>query len=178
MRHGSFFTTFSGIKFYPLDPRPEEILIEDVAHALSLICRYGGHSRTFYSVAQHSCLVSDHLPDEFKFIGLMHDATEAYLGDMVRPLKKQMPEYCNIEDKLWLVIAEKWGLPQIIPDIVKRHDNMALVAEFRDFGPKGGGLFGVDENATTYSETIKPINPFYAERQFLRCFKYLTNERS
>src|ERR1700724_2684254 len=83
---GGWQQTFTGRRFYPLSPRVEDVCIEDIAHALSNICRYGGHCREFYSVAQHCNMVSDWMP-EFKLEGLLHDSPEAYIGDMVRPVK-------------------------------------------------------------------------------------------
>ncbi len=131
-RVGSWFVTFTGTRFWPLDPRPEDIELEDIAHALSNICRFGGHSLQFYSVAQHSVLVSEMLTPENKFVGLMHDATEAYCGDMIRPLKRHMPSYREVEQKIWEAIAIKFGLPMEIPVEVKQADNTALVTERRD----------------------------------------------
>ena len=100
-------------QFWSLDPRPEEIHIEDIAHALSLQCRFAGHVKHFYSVAQHSWYVSQNVPPEFALWGLLHDSAEAYLGDMIRPLKKTKElglEYCIIERQLMTVIAKKFGL--------------------------------------------------------------------
>lgn len=106
--------TFSGKKFYPLDPDPELICIEDIAHALSNECRFGNHSKKFYSVAQHSvqmaanCFKSTVLRKE----ALLHDASEAYLSDICRPLKYSPPFafYREAEERLQRMIYEKWGL--------------------------------------------------------------------
>ena len=87
-RVGDWIQTMSGVIFYPLDPRPEEIRIEDIAHALSHQCRFAGHCREFYSVAEHSVRVSRELPQEFMLWGLLHDASEAYLVDLPRPIKR------------------------------------------------------------------------------------------
>jgi hypothetical protein len=87
-RRGDWMQTFTGRAFYPLDPRPEDIDPVDIAHALSLICRYGGHSSRFYSVAEHCVLMSHAVAPEHALWALLHDATEAYLGDMIRPLKR------------------------------------------------------------------------------------------
>src|SRR4051794_15527189 len=91
-RRGGWITTFSRRQFWPLDPHSDEIHIEDIAHSLSQQCRFGGHSRSFYSVAQHSCLVSALCKANDALWGLLHDASEAYLGDIPRPLKS-LPEF-------------------------------------------------------------------------------------
>ena len=82
----AYSMTASGLGFDPEDPKPEAIVIEDIAHALSNICRFGGHTGSFYSVAQHSVLVSLHTNAKFARAGLMHDASEAYIGDIIRPV--------------------------------------------------------------------------------------------
>lgn len=131
-RKGNWFHTFSGIQFYPLDPRPEDINIEDIAKGLSNTCRFNGHVIKFYSVAQHSVLVSRIVPDEYALEGLLHDGSESYLGDMVRPLKYSLPEYRIIEDKVEECIANKYGLIHPWPECVKEADNILLMTERRD----------------------------------------------
>lgn len=108
-RRGGWMQTYTGKAFYPLDPRPDEVCIDDIAHALSQIPRFGGHARRHYSVAQHSwhmsCLFGNPL---LAYQALLHDAQEAYLGDIVQPLKSclQMPALTGmlpfgvVEDKL------------------------------------------------------------------------------
>lgn len=128
-RRGNWMQTYSGGVIYPLDPRPEEIHIADIAHALSNMCRFGGHCNGFYSVAEHSVLVSRCVPQEHALTALMHDATEAYLVDIPRPIKYDLGNYVEIEDQLWLAIAEKWSLPAIMPSEVKAADNAVLLAE-------------------------------------------------
>jgi uncharacterized protein len=108
--------TFTGKAFVPLDPDPELVVREDIAHALSLLCRYGGHASRFYSVGEHSLLISralerDGAPLDVVRWGLMHDAAEAYLGDVIRPVKRSMPEYRAAEARLLEVIAGVFGLP-------------------------------------------------------------------
>lgn len=122
----------SGKPFFPLDPRPDEIEIDDIAIALSRICRFGGHTTTFYSVAEHSILVSLLVPDEHRLTALLHDATEAYIGDMIRPLKSQIPQFSEIENNLWSAIAERFSLPVEMPSCVKDADVLALAIEKRD----------------------------------------------
>ena len=120
-------------QFWPLDPRPEEIRVEDVARGLAMKCRYGGHVTKFYSVAEHSVYVSQNVPREFARQALLHDASEAYLGDMIRPLKTQ-PEFRAfraVEDKLEALIYARFGvtLTDASCVAVKDADNRILIDE-------------------------------------------------
>jgi hypothetical protein len=128
-RTGSWMQTVSGRPFWPLSPRPEDFDICDIAHALSMLCRFGGHPKFFYSVAEHSVLVSHVLPPELALCGLMHDATEAYCVDVPRPLKRELPQYQAIESGLWMAIAERFNLPDPMPPEVHAADNAVLLAE-------------------------------------------------
>jgi uncharacterized protein len=121
--------TKSGIQFDLLNTTEAMIDIGDIAHALSHICRFGGHSYTHYSVAQHSVLASYIVPEEFALCTLMHDATEAYIGDMVSPLKAVILQFKEIEQNLWEVIAKKYNLPQHLPQEVKLADMQMLKKE-------------------------------------------------
>lgn len=126
---GDWMQTFSGGKFFPLNPRPEDIHLDDIAKALSRLCRFAGHTEMFYSVAQHSVYVSAFVPPEHALCALMHDATEAYLVDVPRPLKKALPGYAEIEQNVWLAIAERFCLPYEMPECIKEADNRVLLAE-------------------------------------------------
>jgi hypothetical protein len=128
---GGWMLTFSKKRFYPLDVSPDDICIEDIAHALSNLCRFGGHSVYPYSVAQHSVLVARLLPPELMLAGLLHDATEAYYVDVPRPVKAILPEYKRLEHKLELIIGKKFGCDFSDPRI-KQADNLMLVTEARD----------------------------------------------
>jgi len=111
-RTGRWVPTFSGGKVWPREPRAEEIRIEDIAHGLSMLCRYTGATRWFYSVAQHSVLVARACRPENKGWGLLHDAAEAYLGDVSAPIRA-MFKYCEFdmaELRLLEVIGVKFGL--------------------------------------------------------------------
>jgi hypothetical protein len=127
--------TYTGGRFYPLDPSPLEVDPVDIAHALSLVCRYGGHVTRFYSVAEHCVLLSHAVSPENALWALLHDAAEAYVGDMVRPLKRMMPAYVDAEDGVLLVIALRFGLewrpdvPWRMPDEVKEADNRIILTE-------------------------------------------------
>jgi hypothetical protein len=96
-RTGDFMQTYTGRQYWPMDPRPHEVYIEDIAHSLSLQCRYAGHCIKFYSVAEHSVLIARHLAatraPEVAFAGLLHDAPEAYCVDIPRPLKPYLTNY-------------------------------------------------------------------------------------
>ena len=109
----SYITTVTGIHFYPLNPNPKDIDIEDIAHALSLICRANGHFRHFYSVAQHSIACAEEAIErgyspEVILGCLLHDASEAYLCDVTRPVKKHIPQYLQAEEKLQEVIWKRF----------------------------------------------------------------------
>lgn len=108
--------TFTGREFFPLNPRADNVDPIDIAHALSLKCRYTGHCEFFFSVAQHSVLLSDYMLHQDAPIvdirwALMHDASEAYLPDVAGPIKRHISGFCEIEDRLLEVIAERFGLP-------------------------------------------------------------------
>ena len=128
---GTYMLTFTGKKFYPLVPNPDLIDIKDIAHALSNICRFTGHVSNFYSVAQHSVLVSKLCQPENALQGLLHDASEAYLSDISRPVKytEKMEGYRKIEANLEKIIFLKYNLPYPMPKDVKWADDMLLLAE-------------------------------------------------
>ena len=109
----SYITTVSGIYFYPLNPNPDDIDIRDIAHALSLICRANGHFMHFYSVAQHCIACAEEAIErgyspEVILGCLLHDASEAYLCDVTRPVKKHIPQYLQAEEKLQEVIWKRF----------------------------------------------------------------------
>jgi len=129
MPKGDYLTTITGRKFWPLDPSVNDIDINDIAWALSRICRYGGHTCIHYSVATHCIAVSYLVPEEYALWALLHDASEAYVGDMVRPLKHMMPEYMAVEEKVVSTIAEAFGLESPMPECVHTADRMITEAE-------------------------------------------------
>lgn len=131
VRPGQWLQTQSGRRFYPLDPRPSDIHTPDIAHALSLLCRYGGHLDRFMSVAEHCVLMSEAVAPEHALAALLHDATEAYVVDMPRPIKAYLPEYRALEDRVWTVIAMRFGLELELPAEVKEADNRIILTERR-----------------------------------------------
>ena len=171
----NWIITNSGRRFDLVSFDEDQIQVEDIASALSKLCRFGGHTRKFYSVAQHSCLVYDNLsgkPIEVRKQGLLHDSPEAYLGDVVSPLKSLLPEYTAIEKRLEKAIFSKFGLPcELHPD-VKAADLTALSTEARDLIPN----LDLWDNVLAippWPDKIVPWSPETAEQQFLRRFASL-----
>jgi hypothetical protein len=122
--------TYSGRAFYPLNPQPAHIDLEDVAHGLSNLCRYGGQCRVFYSVAEHSVLLSYAVPEHLARWALLHDASEAYLSDVIRPIKPHLRGYYDIEDQLMGAIAVRFDLfPWPMPAELKGYDERMLLNE-------------------------------------------------
>lgn len=171
-RFGNWMQTVSGRKFYPVDPRPDEVFIEDIAHALSMACRYAGHCTRFYSVAEHSVWVSTIVPPDLALIGLLHDATEAYVVDIPRPLKPYLTGYKDIEYKVWTAIADRFGLPHALPDEIKIADNAMLLAEReQNMTPTDFDWCVPGEPAPV---RLNCLDPVYAEKVFLTRFHELT----
>ena len=169
----SWIQTFTGKAFYPLADEPGEIDIRDIAHALSLQCRFNGHCNVFYSVAQHSVRVSEVVPSEFALWGLMHDAAEAYLSDLPRPVKGQMPQFSELEDKLLGRILAAYDLSLPMPSQVKLADEQLLMTEARDLmqSPPMDWLIPVD---ALDDLKIEPMSPTQAEQAFLQRYDQLT----
>lgn len=118
MRKGKCITTYTGIEFYPLDPRMQDISTKDIAHALSLLCRANGHYRHFYSVAQHSLNCAKEAKHrgyskQVQLACLLHDASEAYIFDVTRPVKQGLHQYLEIEQHLQQFIYTFYGLSDL-----------------------------------------------------------------
>lgn len=128
-RRGDWIQTFTGRQFWPMDPRPEDIDIEDIAHALAMLCRYGGHCNRFFSVAEHSVLLSKHVSAPNALWALLHDASEAYLVDVPRPIKSSLVGYRDAEDRIMAAVCERFGLSPAMPEEVKSADTAILTDE-------------------------------------------------
>lgn len=134
----STITTYQKLRFDPLDPKSEDISEYDIAHALSLLCRAGGHFAHFYSVAQHSinCAKEAKARGYSKRVilgALLHDASEAYLSDITRPVKAHLPRYLEIEDTLQRAIYQKWLSPALNEEElckIREIDDTLLYHEF------------------------------------------------
>jgi hypothetical protein len=134
-RMGDWISTHSGQRFWPLDARPEDVRIIDIAHALSHLCRFAGHTSRFYSVAQHSVIVSEICGEgPIGLWALLHDASEAYLNDITRPLKhsRELSGYRLIEASVQRAICKRFALEAAEPELVKHVDALVLRAEQRD----------------------------------------------
>jgi hypothetical protein len=172
MSEDAWIRTYSGVKFWPLDPDPYAIRIADIAHALSLQCRYAGHVKWHYSVGQHSILVSHECPEPAQLWGLMHDAAEAYLVDLPRPIKWKMPGYQEAEERLLKLIAGKYGLGWPVPDVVKELDNRMMhdeIEQLMGYDP----LEALGANSRGLGVTIEQQHPAYVKQQFLLRFRFL-----
>jgi len=128
--------TITGTYFQFLKPEEHDYPIHEIAHALSQLCRYTGHTAKFYSVAQHSVHVSKIVPHSMALEGLLHDASEAYLGDVTSPLKRLLPDYTAIEAATEAAIAHRYFLSHPMPPEIRTADLTMLLTEKRDLMPK------------------------------------------
>lgn len=176
-RKGDWIQTHNGVSFYPLDPRVEDIQIEDIAHSLSMQCRFNGHIKEFYSVAEH-CVHASYCVEEDKLEALLHDASEAYICDIPRPIKPMLSEYKEIEKNIERKIAEKFQLQYPWSDEIKSADNYMLYLEAHQlmkFKP-ANWTFG-NFNLSRYAIELQCWTPRVAKRKFLERF-HLLNRRT
>lgn len=125
--------TFTGQYVNVFEPDPDTLVIEDIAHALAMQCRFGGHLPYFYSVAQHSVacsIATEAIDPKLALTALMHDSSEAYLLDIPRPIKLKLANYKEIEDNLMKALAFKFGFTYPLPEPVHIIDNVALKSEW------------------------------------------------
>jgi hypothetical protein len=156
--------TDTGRRWPLLDPRPELVNIEDIAHALANQCRFNGHVSSFYSVAQHAVIVSLEVFRRTKdpvtaLWGLHHDDEEAYLGDMVKPLKRlrEMQGFREIAAITQTAILEHFGLSWPEPDIVREVDRLMLRTEQRDLLPPWNDGSWSDGDASERGEALSHL---------------------
>lgn len=168
--------TRSGLQINLLRPDPACIHLEDIAHALGNLCRFTGHTRQFYSVAQHSVHVSHLVPPEHALAALLHDATEAYLGDVSSPLKHQLPAYREIEARMESAIATRFGLTLPLHPSIKAADLVALATEKRDLMAPDGEW---DCLADTQADPVRiyPVSfPYESTLMFLSRYSEIANK--
>jgi uncharacterized protein len=166
----TMISTRSGRNVSLLNPSAGQIEIGDIAHGLAQQCRFNGQTSKFYSVAQHSVLVSSILPKELKLAGLLHDAAEAYLGDIVQPLKILLPEFNEIESRFMQVISERFDVKGLDHPEIKHADLIALATERRDLMPMEQMDWPVLTGISALRIAIHPMSPDKAAKAFLDCF--------
>lgn len=171
--------TFSGQYVNLTDPDPATIDITDIAHALSQINRFGGHTRVPYTVAQHSVLASKIVPPEYALQALLHDAAEAYVGDMMRPLKymADMASYRDRESQLQAIIYHRFGLGMFQNDgcraSIRRADLILLATERRDLMPPDATPWPILHGVTPLEPAIQPMPAPAASVRFIQRFEQL-----
>ena len=177
--------TAAGLTFRFDAPSPDDISFEDVASSLSKICRFTGHTKEFYSVAEHSCLVMQivndlmggEAPREIQVAALLHDAPEAYVNDVSTPLKRMLPDYRAVEHRVWAAVAQKFGIPEELPKIVKVADKLAYIIERNQLMPARAAEidkvtgFGID--LISPELCVVPLQPKQALKLFNRQAKRL-----
>lgn len=183
---GPEIQTASGRGFNVFDPSRDDIHIHDIARALSNQCRFGGHVRQFYSVAQHSVLASEvvraHVPDvdeasyrDLCKTMLMHDAAEAYVVDIPRPIKHRLSvEYLEIEDRVMRALADRFGFDWPLPIVGKEIDNRLLFTEKRDLLAPANWSWSVEPEP--FPNKIVPLTPVQSFDVFMRRFTMLFGE--
>lgn len=175
-----YIQTYTGKRFYPFQPDKHAIALEDVAQGLSNTCRFGGQIKTFYSVAQHSCIVAHimkkrDLPKKFQLYGLLHDASEAYLCDLPTPVKFGLLAYKDLEHNVQNIILQHFGLDSMDPEVekaVKHADLTALATEAKKFYGNVTDWKSIAE-IPAGEFTIDPMVPADAKAAFLSKFREL-----
>lgn len=163
-------------QYFPFDePEKYNFRIDEIAHALSNLCRFTGHCRSHYSVAQHSVIVSHIVSPDIAMIGLLHDAAEAYIGDVASPLKRKLKEYKAIEERVEAALFKQFGIPYPLPPEVKEADIAVMLAERRDLMPPTQGRDEVWPKCAVplMARVIVPMSQPQAKQLFLNRYNSL-----
>jgi hypothetical protein len=175
-RNGDWLLLNSGQRYWPLDPRVGDFLIEDIAHGLSNICRWGGQTDKFYSVAEHSVLVSSFVRPELQLAALLHDAAEAFVGDVPRPLKRILgAPYQLIEDRTHEVIAMQFGIDKEMHPQIKEVDHRITVDERQQlFANNDDDLpWQFADGVGLSIDLSQPMLPWRAKQAFIQTYNFL-----
>ncbi len=164
----SRISLISGGFFDFIDIEQSEFSVEDIANNLSKICRFTGSVNDFYSVAQHSVIVSHVVPPEHALAGLMHDSSEAFMSDLNSPLKALMKTYKTLEKKVEKEILGRLGLPFPMHASIKLADMQVFLAENKQL--RGIENCGWYEGIKPYAKKITPWNPNRAKSEFMKRF--------
>jgi 5'-deoxynucleotidase YfbR-like HD superfamily hydrolase len=163
----TWILTSTGKHFDLIDPQPDMIDVIDIASALANLCRFSGHCRFYYSVAQHSAMASQIVPPEFAMEALLHDASEAYLGDITRPLKQLLPDYRQIEHKVEGAIRHRFGLPDAQSYPVTMADRVMLATERRDLMVSDETDWPILAGITPLANRLIAVNSHRAKTLFM-----------
>lgn len=174
-RKGDWMQTYTGRQFWPMDPHPEEVYIEDIAHSLAMQCRFAGHCLRFYSVAEHSVLMSRYVSPANALWALLHDAGEAYLVDVPRPLKPFLAGYKDAERAVMGAITQRFQLPPEMPIEVHEADNRIIADERANMAECVAEWSGGYDNPLGVA--LEYWDPGVAELMFLDMFGKLTGNR-
>ena len=166
----------SGATLDFLDPSSSHFTLDDIAHGLSNICRYAGQCRKFYSVAEHSILVSETV-DEFGLEALLHDAAEAFIGDITRPLKQLLPDFKVIENNIQNAILSRFDLAVVMPPQIKEADLRVLAAEQAQIMPAGLSDWAVEAAVIPAPVQVSYLSPRAAKAKYLERFGELSRAR-
>ncbi len=172
----SWILTASGRHFSYLDPRPDDIDILDIAQGLANECRYAGHTRAFYSVAQHAWLTSQIVPRPLALEALLHDASEAYCKDIPKPLKELLPDYREIEARVDGAIRARFNLPLRMSEDVHRADLILLATERRDLMRADSTPWAILAGVEALPRKIVAVQPSRAQAMFIKRYVELTME--
>jgi hypothetical protein len=174
-RKNEWIQLVTGKKFYPFNPRPEDIDIESIAHGLANMCRFNGQCLEFYSVAQHCVVCARMAKPEHKLALLLHDASEAVLSDITRPVKRHLSEYRELEKSVSDMLAEKFGVASFDFPELHEIDGRVLMTEKRDLMSPSSEAWSVPFEAYPMSELlISAWTPPRAKELFLKMFYNLT----
>lgn len=162
------FRTYSGVMMDLRDPDPSKVRVADLAHHLAYIGRFGGAAHRFYSVASHCVYVSRRLaeeghPPDVQLAGLLHDASEAYLGDVVSGLKRMLPEYRALEARWERMLEQLFGVQWVGDPVIKNADVRARIAESRDLFSGTYPQHALDVGGVRHADLVAYAAPVVAQ---------------